>query len=286
MKREYGKRLSDWTSFKIGGPAFCWLEPENFDDILEAVSEAEANDKPVSIIGRGTNVLVQDTGFHGIVINLGKDFDYLKREEEGIVNVGAGTPISRLVKQSVEWGLGGCEFLSGIPGSFGGAVFMNAGVHDGEVKDIIFDVDLLDLKDRKRKTVKREGIDFKYRSSGLEGKYILGARVKLHKDTKSSIIELIDLFMKKREWLNSLGYPTAGSVFKNPNQALPAGKLIEACGLKGTRIGGAEISKHHANFIMNIGDATSKDVLDLIEIARDRVKERFGVELELELKVI
>lgn len=293
MKQEYGKILSDYTSLKIGGPVFCRLEPESLDDILESISLAEDSRKGLSIIGRGTNVLVLDKGMDAVVMNLGTGFDFIEKEGAESLRVGAAVPLSQLVKESSESGLGGCEFLAGIPGSFGGAIFMNAGVRDTgdrktnkEIKDIILDVDVMDLKDKKRNTLKREKIDFAYRSSGLEGKCILGARVKLKKEKPELINNRISDFMKRREWIQRLGFPSAGSIFKNPRDGEPAGRLIELCGLKGRRIGGAEISKAHANFIINTGMATSRHVLDLIELARANVKKKFGIDLELEIKIL
>lgn len=293
LKREYAKLLSLKTSLKIGGPASFWLEPENFDDVFEAVSFAEANKKALAIIGKGSNILAQDKGFDGVVINLGKGFDYIEKEQDEILRVGSAVSIARLVKECTELHLTGSEFLSGIPGSFGGAVFMNAGVRDTnnkviqrEIKDIILNVDVLDLKDKKRKVLNRGDISFSYRSSGLDEKCILGARIKLGKDKKKAIINRAASFMKSRDWIKELGFPSAGSIFKNPDNGGPAGELIESSGLKGTRIGGAEISRAHANFIVNIERATSKDVLELIGLARSKVKERFGIELELELRII
>ena len=293
MKSETGKLLSHWTSFKIGGPAFCWLEPENLDDILKAISFAESNVLPLAIIGRGSNILAHDKGFDGVLINLGRGFDYIENEGNGIIRIGGTVSISRLVRQSIEWEAAGCEFLWGIPGSFGGAVFMNAGVSDideeyilREIKDIILDIDVLDLKTKRVATLKREDIAFAYRSSGLNEKCILGGRIRLEMDERSAIIRRIDSYMNKREWIQRLGFPSAGSVFKNPDSNTPAGRLIEKCGLKKKRIRGAEISDIHANFIINVDQAGSKDVLDLIEVARKGVKDRFGIELELELKLL
>ncbi|MFC1624141.1 UDP-N-acetylmuramate dehydrogenase [Candidatus Omnitrophota bacterium] len=290
---EYGKLLSQKTSLKIGGPVFCWLEPEDYRDVLEAIGFAESNKKPFAVIGKGSNILAQDRGFDGVAINLGKEFDRIEKEKDGVVRVGAALSIARLVKECSLLDLAGVEFLSGIPGTFGGAIFMNAGVRglnnrltQREMKDIILDVDVLDLKDRKRKKLRRVEVPFAYRASGLDGKCILGARIKLEKDKKSAIIDRMNAFKKKREWIDGLGFPSAGSVFKNPDGENPAARLIEDCGLKGTRIGGAEISRMHANFIVNVDQACSNDVVGLIELARGKVKEKFGVELELELRMI
>ena len=170
---------------------------------------------------------------------------------------------------------------------------MNAGVRQmkdlgqhNEIKDIIVDVDVLDFADRKTKRLKRDKIGFSYRSSGLRGKCILAARIRLENDKKTAIINRMDSFMKGRRWIQGLGFPSAGSIFKNPEGKDPAGRLIEACGLKGKRIGGAEISTVHANVIVNTGGATSRDVSGLIELVRSRVKNRFGIELELELEIM
>ena len=295
LRREAGELLSRHTSLKIGGPVSCWLEPGNFDEVLEAISIAEASKRPLAVIGKGSNILAQDKGFDGVLMNLGNGFDCIEREDQdpGILKVGPAVSISRLVKQCADWGLGGCEFLSGIPGSFGGAVFMNAGVRDiddagklKEIKDIIVDVDVVDLKDKKRRILDRSNIDFSYRSSGLEGQCILGTRIELKKAKKDAIVNRIDSYSQAREWIQKLGHPSAGSVFKNPDRHNPAGRLIERCGLKGKRIGGAEISMLHANFILNVNRATSKDALDLAELAKDSVNDKFGIELELEWKII
>ena len=293
LTQECGRLLSRHTSLKIGGPAFRWLEPENFDEVMEAISVAIDNNKPLAVIGRGSNILAQDRGFDGVLMSLGKGFDCIEREGADILKVGSSVSISRLVKQCADWGLGGCEFLTGIPGSFGGAIFMNAGVRDindrgelKETKDIILDVDVIGLKDKKRRTLDRSNIDFSYRSSDLDSQCILGARIRLKKAKKSTVINRIDSYTQTREWIQKLGYPSAGSIFKNPDKHSPAAILIEHCGLKGKRIGGAEISSAHANFIVNTGNATSKDVLDLIELAKKSVNAKFGIDLELELTII
>lgn len=293
MKREYGELLLHHTSLKIGGPVFCWVEVEDLDEFLEVASEAERSKKSLTVIGKGSNILARDKGFDGIVVTLGKGFDYIEKDGKDVVNVGAATPLYRLVETCSEWALEGCEFLSGIPGSFGGAVFMNAGVRDidnldayKEIKDIIIDVEVIGLKDKKKKTLNREDIDFRYRSSGLDGNCIVASRIRLKESQKDIVRNRIHSYMKKREWIKNLHLPSAGSVFKNPDNNTPAARLIEQCSLKGTRRGGAEISRDHANFILNIDRATSEDVLYLIEAAKNGVRKRFGVDLELELKVI
>ena len=172
---EYGKSLLEHTSFKIGGRAFCWAEPDNLDDILEAVRFSEKEKRPLFIIGRGSNVLIHDKGFDGVVISLGRGFDYIDIEDNCILRVGSGVPVSKVAVRTMELQMTGCEFLSGIPGSFGGAVVMNAGVRDTEcngrmieIKDILVDVDVLDFKTRIRQTLDKDDISFRYRSSDLD----------------------------------------------------------------------------------------------------------------------
>ena len=293
MKIGYRELLLNRTGLRIGGPAFCWIEPGDVEEILEAISIAEANRKTLIVVGKASNILFKDQGFDGVIINLGDGFDFIEKEGTEVLRVGAAVSLACLIEWCADSGLSGCEFLSGIPASFGGAIFMNAGVRQvkglgeyNEMKDIIVDVDVLDFGDRKTKRLKLDEIGFSYRFSGLGRKCILSARIKLENDKKSAIINRMDSFMKGRRWIQGLGFPSAGSIFKNPEGKDPAGRLIEACGLKGKRIGGAEISTVHGNVIVNTGNATSRDVLGLIELVRSRVKNRFGIELELELEIM
>ncbi|MFH1853821.1 MAG: UDP-N-acetylmuramate dehydrogenase [Candidatus Omnitrophota bacterium] len=293
LRCEYGKLLSSHTTLRIGGPVFCWIEPENISDLFESIAMAEDRKKAFAIMGRGSNVLAAAQGFDGVAVYLNKGFDFIEKEGEDVVKVGSGLPLSLLVERTTEWGLTGCEFLAGIPGSFGGALFMNAGTRDvdnpeimREAKDIVLDAAVLDIKTKEKATLKKNEIAFKYRASGLDGKCVISGRLKLDKADKSAIENRVKCFMKKREWIKMLGFPSAGSVFKNPANAKPAGRLIEECGLKGAKVGGAEISNAHANFIVNTGNATSNDVIKLIEQVRSRVNEKFGINLELELKVL
>jgi len=289
----YDEPLLRHTSLRIKGSAYCWAEPGNPDGILEAIDFAKGRGKRFVIIGNGTNLLFRGDFFDGVIIHLSKGFDRIKEEKGLIIKAGAGIKLAKLVKYASDRSLGGCEFLSGVPGDVGGAIFMNAGVRDInnpsefiEIKDIISDVEILDLKDRKVKRLSKEGINFGYRFSGLDGKIILGAGFRLEKGKDKDIQARIKAFDKKRRWLGKIGFPNAGSVFKNPGRDKPAGMLIESCGLKGKKIGGAGISEAHANIIVNLGGAVSDDVLGLIDLARAGVKRKFGVELELELKVI
>jgi len=290
---KYNEPLSGHTSFHIGGPAYCWIEPENPEDVLEAINFTESKNKKFIIVGNGTNLLVKDEGFDGVAIRLARGFEKIETEKEVIVKIGAGLSVGKLVKYAFDNSLAGCEFLADIPGNLGGAIFMNAGVRSLEnpdvfieIKDIILDVEILDLKDKKIKVLRREDINFKYRASGLDGKIVLGARLKLEKNNKEGIKNKIKAFNKKRDWFSKIGFPNAGSIFKNPGPDKSAGMLIESCGLKGKRIGDAEISKVHANIIVNLGKATANDVLGLIDLARTSVKQKFDIDLVLELRII
>src|SRR3989338_6242097 len=289
----YNEPLSKHTSFKIGGPAYCWAQPENPEGILEAVSFASVKNKKFSVIGKGTNLLVKDEGFDGVIICLGKGFEKRQTEDEEVIKVGAALSAAKLVRYALDLGMGGCEFLTGIPGNVGGAIFMNAGARSlegqakfNEIKDILLDVEVLDFKSGAIKTLSAKDIDFKYRYSGLDGRIILGARLKLINDKKKNIRDKINAFNKKREWFIKIRFPNAGSVFKNPCPDKPAGMLIDACGLKGRKIGGAEISRVHANIIVNLGRAKANDVIGLIDLAKTSVRQKFGIELELELRII
>jgi UDP-N-acetylmuramate dehydrogenase len=289
----YNELLSKHTSFKIGGPAYCWAQLENPKSILETISFAKSKNKKFSVIGKGTNLLVKDEGFDGVIICLGKSFEKIQKVGEEIIEIGGGLSAAKLVKSALSLGLGGCEFLTGIPGNMGGLIFMNAGVRSpedpakfDEIKNILINVEVLDSSSGEIKILNAKDIDFQYRYSGLDGKIILGARLKLKKDKKESIKNRIEAFSKKREWFTEIGFRNAGSVFKNPEPGRSAGLLIESCGLKGRRIGNAEISRIHANIIVNLGMASSNDVLGLIDLARESVKRKFGINLELELKIL
>jgi UDP-N-acetylmuramate dehydrogenase len=293
LRLKYNEPLSRHTSFRIGGPAYCWIEPEDRKGILEAIDFISAENKKFSVIGNGTNLLAKDEGFDGVIICIAKGFEKIEIESGEIIRTGAGLSAAKLVQCAFDAGLGGCEFLTGIPGSVGGAIFMNAGARNPEdpakfeeIKDILLDVEILDLKSREVKTLNRKEIDFKYRYSGLDAKIILGAGFKLKKNRKENIQDKIKAFNRKREWLAKISFPNAGSVFKNPEQGKSAGMLIESCGLKGKRMGDAGISEVHANVMVNLGKAAAKDVLGLIDLAKTSVKQKFDIDLELELKIL
>lgn len=309
----FDEPLKERTSLGIGGPARFWVEPENLDDILRIFSFARGENLDIFVIGEGTNLLVRDKGFDGIVVNLRAPYfkRIYRRIRKGFefIYAGAGVKIEALCRHAQTWCLKGLEFLTGIPGGVGGALIMNAGVNpvrnlaadlsandisNGvkdfygrriEIGDIVWEVSVMDRKG-KTKVLKRSDLDFNYRSSNLDGYVILGANFRLEKGEKEDILKKTEYFFEKRNSSQELRFPSAGCIFKNPAPDQPAGLLLERCGLKGKRVGDAQISHLHANFIINLGRASFGDVISLIEIARKKVKEDFGIELELEVRLL
>ncbi len=290
-KIRVGETLSGHTSFRIGGPTDIWIEPNDTEDLKKILMFAKAHKIPVFVIGNGSNILVNDSGFRGISVYLGApSFQHIKINDN-IVRVGAGFSLSRLVRKACEKGLGGVESLIGIPGTVGGAIYMNAGGSTNpiykNIGELVMRLKVMDYKGR-IKNLKKKDLVFNYRSSNLAPYIILEAGLKLAKSNPRALTSSISQFMKiKREKQPSFDEPSAGCIFKNPpNSQFTCGQMIDMLGLKGKRIGGAEISKKHANFIINKNGATAKDVLALIKLIEKRVKESYGISLELEIKVI
>lgn len=288
------------TTFHIGGPAEVWAEPQGPEQLQRLLEAARDGGLPITVVGGGANLLVRDEGIPGLVVHLaaqafreltrvpGTDLGYSQVPGTGLV-VGAGLPIEWLVRRAQEEGLSGVEFLAGVPGRVGGAVRMNAGTHDDEgkphsVSDVVRWISVMDLQGRTRELL-REEIPFRYRFSGLSDVIVLGAALALTPDDPGAIAaraqRLWDFKKRTQDW----SAPSVGCIFKNPD-GQSAGRLIDEAGLKGHRVGGAAISGKHANFIMNAGDATARDVLALIEEARGRVLRRSGIKLELEVQVL
>ena len=275
------------TSFKTGGPSDYFAIAKNLDDIREAISFAKANNIPLYVMGNGSNLLVKDNGFRGIILKI--DLDYIEFEESDmdvIVTAGAGVKIMALAQILKKKGITGFEELSGVPGTIGGANRMNAGAYGKEMKDIIVETKCMDLsgnivvfKNEEQKLVYRGSI-FK------DAKYIiLETKLKLTYGNVAEIEEKMKQYMEKRNTNQPVEYPSAGSTFKRGTDFITA-KLIDECGLKGYKIGGAQISEKHAGFIINAGNATSKDIIDLIEYTKKKVKEKFKVNIEEEIEII
>lgn len=272
------------TSFHIGGPADTFAEPENADELLELISKLEALGEPYMVMGNGSNLLFGDGGFRGTVICLGKAMSGITvRGSE--IHAEAGALLSQVAAAALENGLTGLEFASGIPGSVGGAVVMNAGAYGGEMKDVLSEVEIIEM-DGSICTVYPEELELGYRSSNVAAlsRIVLGAVFRLEEGDKDEIAARMKELNAKRREKQPLEYPSAGSAFKRP-EGYFAGKLIEDAGLKGFSVGDAQVSEKHAGFIINRGEATAADVEALIREIQKRVYENSGVMLEPEIRM-
>ena len=281
----FGELMKKHTSWRIGGPADIYVEPASRGELQLAVSYAHELSIPLTVIGAGTNILVSDEGIRGIVIKIGSGLDWIS-VNENIIFAEAGAKLSRVASVARDAGLGGFEFSAGIPGDVGGAVVMNAGANGASVGAQVKEILLLNPEGVYFKKTKDE-MNFGYRSSALQSELavVVEAVFSCCRRDRNAINEDMDTYIKKRKDTQPLHYPNAGSVFKNP-PGESAGRLIEAAGLKGERVGDAQISLMHANFIINLGAATARDVLMLINKARASVLDRFGIDLKPEVKVL
>ena len=279
-----GEVMARHTSFKIGGPADYYIEPKNTRDFAEAVRYLRDNSISFIVIGSGTNLLIRDGGIRGAVVSTAK-MKKIERIGENKIYADAGAPLAMLLRTAEKFSLGGLEFLSGIPGSVGGAVVMNAGAWGSDMSEVTDEVTILENNNNITK-INRKNLFFEYRKLNMaEGGIILGAEFLLAPSERGEIRRKIRGNLERRKMSQPLRFPSAGSVFKNPKGG-PAGRIIDELGLKGKRIGGAEISDVHANFIMNVKRARARDVLDLVELISREVKEARGVDLEMEIKVV
>lgn len=284
-KIKINEPMKNHTTFKVGGPADILIAPANKDEIMGIVNVCRENDIPMLVVGNGSNLIVRDNGIRGVVLKMYDSFSDIKVEGD-LLRAQAGVLLSKVANTALNHSLAGMEFAAGIPGTLGGAVFMNAGAYGGEMKDIVVESMYID-ENGVEMTVKDEEHQFGYRKSFAKDRnyIILESLLKLkegnHEEIKAAMSEL----SKKRREKQPLQYPSAGSTFKRP-EGFFAGKLIEDCGLKGYSIGGAQVSELHAGFIISKGNATSKDIIDLIEYIQQKVKDRFGVLLEPEVKIV
>lgn len=278
------EKLSGYVNFKVGGPADILLIPENVEQVLKSINICNENNIPFYVIGNGSNILVRDGGFRGVVISLKKVNNITVDGNKIIAECGA--MLKAVSDKAMENSLKGFEFACGIPGTIGGAVFMNAGAYDGEISHVIESADVID-ENGNVITLTREELDFGYRSSLVmkKGYIVLSATFALQKGTVRTIKELVDDLTNKRESKQPLEYPSAGSTFKRPAGYF-AGKLIQDAGLKGYSIGGAAVSEKHSGFVINKGNATAKDITDLIKHIQDEVKRQFDVDLHPEVRII
>ncbi len=287
--------LAKFSSFRIGGNADVFVSPKDKSDVLSAVQFFEKVKLPYIVLGRGSNVLISDKGIRGAVISLREKLEHIEIQEHNgdvLVYVEAGVDLPALAVDMLKKGYGGLENLSGIPGSVGGAILMNAGAYGKEIFELVESVEV--IRHGEIQMLQREQIAYRYRGTDLERDIILSCILRLKKlstEEQKAAMENRKIWMEKRRRTQPLTLPNAGSIFKNPPptaQGTPqyAGALIEACGLKGKRIGDAQISEKHANFIVNLGEAKASDVIALIELARAEVKRKFGITLELEIKLL
>lgn len=276
--------MCDHTSFKIGGRASVFITPSSEDEILFALKYACENEIPYYVIGNGSNLLVCDEGYDGIIICIGKNFSQIKTDGLKIC-AQAGASLAKLSAEAGNHSLTGLEFASGIPGTVGGAVVMNAGAYGGEIKDVAVKTKYID-KHLNIKTVEGAGHKFGYRSSCFEaGDIVLETTFELKAGDKKQISDTMLKLNSRRKEKQPLELPSAGSTFKRP-EGYFAGKLIEDAGLKGFKIGGAEVSTKHCGFVVNKDNASCEDVLNLINHIKKTVKQKFNVELECEVKIL
>jgi UDP-N-acetylmuramate dehydrogenase len=294
LKQTFGERvrfaepLSKHTSFRIGGPADVWVEVADAVEIRRVQAIAAATGLPLFVLGGGTNLLVSDRGVRGIVLHLGRPMASVewRANASGVhVRAGAALRFKRLVTECVDRDLAGLEFAEGIPGTVGGGLLMNAGAFGGEIADVVEFIEGVDARGEVQQ-IPRPALRFGYRRFDLPSGFIVThLQFLLHHGERAAIRARREEAKRRREAHQPLGYPNAGSIFKNPPGEF-AGRLIEAVGLKGHRRGGAMISDRHANFIVNVGNATAADVCALMDEATRRVWEAKGVRLEPEVRLV
>lgn len=276
--------MSRHTTFRVGGPADIMLCPANGGEIALAFSAAAELGIPAMVMGNGSNMLVRDGGIEGLVVRIGAEMSDV--EVNGThVRAQAGCLMSRLCAECTRHGLAGFEALGGIPGSVGGASAMNAGAYGSEFRDVLVSAKV--IMDGRERELSLAELDMGYRTSRVlrEKLIVTGVELELRQSDEESVRALADDYAARRKAKQPLSMPSAGSTFKRP-QGYFAGALIEGCGLKGTRVGGAQVSWMHAGFVVNAGNASARDVLDLIELIKTKVRLSAGVELEPEVRVL
>lgn len=281
----YNEEMKKHTTFKIGGPVDAMIIPENENEMIDAVKILRANNIDFMIIGNGSNLLISDKGIRGVVIKTGDEFNDIKVKGDKIF-CQAGALLSKISNIALKNDLKNFEFASGIPGSIGGAMVMNAGAYGGEMKDVVMKVRALDKEGNIEEYTNKE-MNFRYRNSRVwdEGLIVLAVELALEKGDYREIKEKIDELTCKRTSKQPLEYPSGGSTFKRP-EGYYAGKLIDDSGLRGIRYRGAMVSEKHCGFVINVDNATCSDVLHLIDVVKKVVRDKFGVELEREIKLI
>ena len=286
MERISNADMSKYTSFRSGGCADELIIVDTPEELLDVLKELSEKKDEYIMLGNGSNTLFKDSGYHGTVVKLGESFDEVRVHENKVL-AGGGALLSVVARAALNAGLTGFEFASGIPGSTGGAIFMNAGAYGGEMKDIVDNVTLAKRDGSGLVTVKGSDMDFSYRHSILEetGDIVVAVAFSLSKGDKQDIQATMAELTQKRNEKQPVQYPSAGSFFKRPEGHF-AGKLIQDAGLKGVTVGGAQVSQLHSGFVINVGGATASDIIDLMHLVQNTVYDRFGVMLEPEVRII
>lgn len=283
----YDEPMAKHTSFKIGGPADVFIKVDNIEELKKILDLSKKNQIPLTIIGNGSNLLVTDKGIRGITAKLNlKDIEIKNENNKQIIKVEAGVPVGLLAQKLLKEEITGFEELSGIPGTIGGAVIMNAGAHGKELKDILKKVTAMDYNGNIHEFTNEECL-FSYRNSRFQKeKYIiLQATLELEKGNSTEIKEKMDEYMQFRKEKQPIEYPNAGSTFKRGEDFVTA-KLIDEAGLKGYKVGGAQVSEKHAGFIVNVDNATAKDVIELTDYIKEKIEKKFGKKINLEIQII
>lgn len=274
------------TTFRIGGPADYYVEPNTKEEVRQLLLLCRKEEMPYYIIGNGSNLLVGDKGFRGLIIQIGKNLNKVTFGENGHVTAQTGVMLSKLAMEIAEHGYTGFEFAAGIPGTLGGAVTMNAGAYGGEIKDCIVSAFAVS-QTGEFLTLSKEQLDLSYRNSIIQKEHyvVLEAEFRFEKADKKAVLETIADLNQRRRDKQPLNYPSAGSTFKRP-EGYFAGKLIMDAGLRGFRIGGIMISEKHCGFVINVDNGTARETLMLIDAVKKKVLEQFGVVLEPEVRMI
>ena len=279
------ENMANHTTFKCGGNASLYIAPNSTDELVKVLEVLRNEDYPYMVIGNGSNLLVKDSGYDGAIVEVDKKISEIDVRGEEII-VEAGAKLSKVATIAMENDLAGFEFAHGIPGNMGGAVVMNAGAYGGEMKDVLKWVKVVD-QNGETKTLENEELELGYRTSRVmkEKMIVLEACIKLELGVMGDIAEVMALLMSKRKASQPLEYPSAGSTFKRP-EGYFAGKLVQDAGMKGYRVGDAMVSDKHSGFVINCGNATATEVIQVIKDVQAKVKEDFGVDLEPEVRII
>lgn len=277
--------MSEHTSFKAGGNARMMISPQNTEELKTVLSVLADESCPYMVLGNGSNILVKDSGYDGVIVKIGSGFNYIRQEGNTLV-CGSGTLMSVVAKAAVSGRLAGFEFASGIPGSIGGAVFMNAGAYDGEISNILGRARIISKDGKREYYMTVEELQMGYRHTILHetGDVVVEVELVLTEGEPEKIQARMNELMERRNSKQPVNFPSAGSFFKRPTGYF-AGKLIQDAGLKGLSVGGAQVSELHSGFIINKG-ATATDILQLMEIVQAKVFDDFGVKLETEVRII